>query len=284
MTRKDSSLGAGEAPLGRQVEYPATVDPSVLFPISRADARAPLGIEAAALPFAGSDIWNAWEFSWLDAHGRPCVAVVELRVPCDSPNLVESKSLKLYLGGYAMIRFDDAQDVRARIADDVSAGVGAPIEVSLLEPAQFERLRVRDLAGESLDDQRIEITGYAEPDPNCLCTRAGARPVEEALVTDLFRSRCPVTGQPDWASVQVRHRGIPVDRAGLLRYLVSYREHAAFHEACVERMFLDIQQRCRPLGLLVHARFLRRGGIDINPWRATPDFAVTLANVRTTRQ
>lgn len=271
-------------PLGRETPFPATVDPSVLFPIARADARAPLGIETGALPFAGSDIWNAWEFSWLDARGKPRVAVVELRVPCDSPNLVESKSLKLYLGGYAMTRFDDAQDVRARIADDVSASVGAPIEVSLREPTEFERVRVRDLAGESLDDQRIEITAYAGPDPEPLCTRDGARPVEEALVTDLFRSRCPVTGQPDWASVQVRYRGMSVDRAGLLRYLVSYREHAAFHEACVERMFLDIQQRCRPLGLLVHARFLRRGGIDINPWRATPDFASNIANVRTTRQ
>jgi 7-cyano-7-deazaguanine reductase len=284
MAHKDPSLGAGETPLGRQVEYPASVDPSVLFPISRADARGPLGIQAAALPFAGSDIWNAWEFSWLDARGKPCIAVTELRVPCDSPNLVESKSLKLYLGGYAMIRFDDAQDVRVRIADEVSASVGAPVEVSLREPAEFERLRVRDLAGESLDGQRIETTEYAEPDPQHLCTRDGARPVEEALVTDLFRSRCPVTGQPDWASVQVRYRGIPFDRPGMLRYLISYREHAAFHEACVERMFLEIQQRCRPLGLLVHARFLRRGGIDINPWRATPDFAATLANVRTTRQ
>jgi len=271
-------------PLGRGTPFPATVDPSVLFPISRADARTPLGIDAAALPFAGSDIWNAWEFSWLDALGKPCVAVVELRVPCGSPNLVESKSLKLYLGGYAMTRFDDARDVRTRIADDVSAGVGMPVGVSLREPMEFERLRVRDLAGESLDDQRIEITEYAKPDPEHLCTRDGARPVEEALVTDLFRSRCPVTGQPDWANVQVRYRGIPVDRAGMLRYLVSYREHAAFHEACVERMFLDIQQRCRPLALLVHARFLRRGGIDINPWRATPDFAATLANLRTTRQ
>ena len=271
-------------PLGRETPFPATVDPSILFPISRADARAPLGIETGALPFAGADIWNAWEFSWLESHGKPCVAVVELRVPCDSPNLVESKSLKLYLGGYAMVRFDDAQDVRARIADDVSASVGDPVEVWLREPAEFERLHVRDLAGESLDDQRMEITEYTGPDPENLCTRHGARPVEEALVTDLFRSRCPVTGQPDWASVQIRYRGIPVDRAGLLRYLVSYREHAAFHEACVERMFLDIRHRCRPLGLLVHARFLRRGGIDINPWRATPEFAATLANVRTTRQ
>jgi 7-cyano-7-deazaguanine reductase len=277
-------MATHDNPLGRDVPYPATIDPSVLFPVARVDARAPLGIDAAALPFTGGDIWNAWEFSWLDARGKPCVAVVELRVPCDSPNLVESKSLKLYLGSYAMTRFDDPQDARERIADDVSARAGAPVEVSLRQPQEFDRLRVRDLAGESLDDQRIEITEYARPEPEHLATRAGARPVEEALVTRLFRSQCPVTGQPDWASVQVRYRGIPVDRAGLLRYLVSYREHAAFHEACVERMFLDIQQRCRPLALLVYARFLRRGGIDINPWRATPDFAATLANVRTTRQ
>lgn len=281
---QESSLGAGEVPLGRQVEYSATIDPSILFPVAREDARTPLGIDTEALPFTGDDIWNAWEFSWLDAHGKPRVAVAELRVPCDSPNLVESKSLKLYLGGYAMTRFDDAQDARVRIAEDVSARAGAPVEVSLLEPPEFERLGVRDLAGESLDEQRIEITEYSQPDPARLCTRAGARPVEEALVTNLFRSRCPVTGQPDWASVQVRYRGIPLDRAGLLRYLVSYREHAAFHEACVERMFLDIQQRCRPLALLVYGRFLRRGGIDINPWRSTPDFAAALPNLRTTRQ
>ncbi len=282
MNRKDPTSPA--APLGRPVEYPETVDPSVLFPIARAEARHPLGIDAGALPFTGADLWNAWEFSWLDERGKPCIAVVELRISCDSPTLVESKSLKLYLGGFAMTRFDEPQAVRDRIAVDVSACTGALVEVSLREPPEFERLRVRDLAGESLDDQQIEITEYAQPAPVHLGTRAGARPVEEALVTHLFRSRCPVTGQPDWASVQVRYRGIPIDRAGLLRYLVSYREHAAFHEACVERMFVDVQQRCRPLGLLVHARFLRRGGIDINPWRATPDFAATLANVRTLRQ
>ncbi|MGH8114458.1 MAG: NADPH-dependent 7-cyano-7-deazaguanine reductase QueF [Rhodanobacteraceae bacterium] len=271
-------------PLGRDTRYPATIDPGVLFPIARADARKQLSIAPDALPFTGGDIWNAWEFSWLDARGKPCVAVVELRVPCESPCLVESKSLKLYLGGYAMTRFDDAHDVRARIADDVSAQVGAPVEASLFEPSDFGRVAVADLAGESLDDQQIDIDEYGPPRTAHLCTRAGARAVEEALVTLLFRARCPVTGQPDWASVQVRYRGIPIDRAGLLRYLVSYREHPDFHEACVERVFTDIQQQCRPLALLVCARFLRRGGIDINPWRATPGFAATLANVRTTRQ
>lgn len=282
MTRKDPMSLA--APLGRQVEYPTTVDASVLFPIARTDAREPLGIGADPLPFTGADVWNAWEFSWLDGRGKPCVAVAELRVPCDSPNLVESKSVKLYLGGYAMTRFGHPQEVRGRIVDDVSGKVGAEVEVALLEPSAFDRLAVADLAGESLDDQPIDVSEYGPPHATHLGVRDGARVVEEALVTRLFRSVCPVTGQPDWASVQVRYRGVPIDRAGLLRYLVSYRGHADFHEACVERIFRDIQAQCRPLSLLVYARFLRRGGIDINPWRATPGFATTLANLRDPRQ
>ncbi|MGH8600008.1 MAG: NADPH-dependent 7-cyano-7-deazaguanine reductase QueF, partial [Burkholderiales bacterium] len=209
-------------PLGRKTKFPTTVDSSVLFPIARADARKPLGTDADPLPFTGADIWNAWEFSWLDAYGKPRVAVAELRVPCDSPKLVESKSVKLYLGGYAMTRFDDAQDVRARIADDVSAKVGRPVEAALLEASDFPRLAIADLAGESLDDQQIGIDGYGPPRPDHLRTRTGGRVVEEALVTRLFRSVCPVTGQPDWASVQVRYRGIPIERSGLLRYVVSY--------------------------------------------------------------
>jgi 7-cyano-7-deazaguanine reductase len=271
-------------PLGRKTDYPSAVYPPVLFPIARADARKPLGVAADALPFTGADIWNAWEFSWLDARGMPRVAVLELRVPCDSPNLVESKSVKLYLGGYAMARFDDVHAVRGRIADDISARVGAPVEATLFEAPDFGRLAVADFAGESLDDLQIEIAEYGPPHADHLRARTRARAVEESVVTRLFRSQCPVTGQPDWASVQVRYRGVPIDHAGLLRYLVSYREHADFHEACVERMFTDIQQRCRPAALLVYARFLRRGGIDINPWRATPGFAATLANLRDSRQ
>ncbi len=273
-----------DIPLGRKVDYPATVDPRVLFPVARADVRRAAGIDTDELPFTGADIWNAWELSWLDARGMPRVAVAELRVPCDSPRLVESKSLKLYLGGYAMTRFDDAHDVRVRIADDLSGAAGAPVEVALIEPDRFARLQVADFAGESLDGQRLAITGYGPPDPGHLGSRPRARPVEEALLTRLFRSRCPVTGQPDFASVQIRYRGKPIERAGLLRYLVSFREHAAFHEACVERIFMDIRTRCAPLALLVYARFLRRGGIDINPWRATPGFAATPVNLRDARQ
>ena len=284
MTRKTASRREGGPPLGRETAFPTIVDPKVLFPVARADARKSLGIEGDALPFAGADIWNAWELSWLDARGKPRVAVAELRVQCGSPSLVESKSLKLYLGGYAMTRFDDVRGVRDRIARDVSACVGDEVAVALLEPADFGHLQAADFPGESLDDQSLDIADYGPPNADHLRARPNARPLEEALVTHLFRSKCPVTGQPDWASVQIRYRGTPIDRAGLLRYLVSFREHADFHEACVERMFTDIQQRCMPLELLVYARFLRRGGIDINPWRATPGFAATPVNLRGSRQ
>jgi len=271
-------------PLGRNAEYPTKVDASVLFPVARAAAREPLGIDVASLPFAGADIWNAWELSWLDTRGKPCVAVAELRMPCDSPNIVESKSLKLYLSGYAMARFDDAALVRDCIERDVSRCVGAEVEVALSGPADFGRLQAADFAGEPLDEQALDIVDYTEPRAEHLRVQPQRRLVEKALFSHAFRSRCPVTGQPDSASVQIRYRGMPLDRAGLLRYLVSFREHADFHEACVERMFVDIQRQCAPLQLLVYARFLRRGGIDINPWRATPGFAATLANLRGTRQ
>ncbi|MGH8116884.1 MAG: NADPH-dependent 7-cyano-7-deazaguanine reductase QueF, partial [Rhodanobacteraceae bacterium] len=232
----------------------------------------------------GADVWNAWELSWLDARGKPCVAVAELQVPCVSPNLVESKSLKLYLNGYAMTRFDDAEAVRARIARDVSGCVGAEVGAALHEVSASGPLQVGDLAGELLDDQPLAIDDYDGPRAEHLRVRPDTDVIEEALVTHAFRSRCPVTGQPDWASVQVRYRGAPIDQAGLLRYLVSFRELAGFHEACVEHMFVDIRAHCAPLALMVQGRFLRRGGIDINPWRATPGFAAAPCNQRSARQ
>jgi 7-cyano-7-deazaguanine reductase len=269
-------------PLGRDIEYPSTVEPSVLFPIARTQARDPLGFDAAALPFTGVDTWNAWEFSWLDVRGLPRVAVLRLTVPCISPNIVESKSLKLYLGGYAMTPFTGPQAVRTRVEGDVSACVGAKVAATLLDAHDIERAGIAPLAGESLDDQRIEADGYGPPCPELLVANGAA--IEETLCTRLFRSLCPVTGQPDWASVVLRYRGPSIDHASLLRYLVSYRRHPDFHEACVERIFSDVMARCAPQGLSVYARFLRRGGIDINPWRATPRFAEAPGNPREARQ
>ncbi|MGH8164942.1 MAG: NADPH-dependent 7-cyano-7-deazaguanine reductase QueF [Rhodanobacteraceae bacterium] len=275
---------AGHSPLGRAVAYPDRSDTALLFPIPRAQTRAELDFDDRALTFAGTDIWNAYELSWLDAHGQPRVAVAELRVPAESPNLVESKSLKLYLNGYAHERFGDSTDMRVRIARDLSHAAGAQVEVALIEPRDFATLRIAEPPGESLDGQQLEIVDYGPPQPEHLRAHSSSTTIEESLTTQLFRSNCPVTGQPDWASVQLRYRGAPIDHAGLLRYLVSYRNHAAFHEACVERIFVEVMQRCAPQALSVYARFSRRGGLDINPWRATPGFGASPINTRGARQ
>ncbi|MDQ2972347.1 MAG: NADPH-dependent 7-cyano-7-deazaguanine reductase QueF [Rhodanobacteraceae bacterium] len=275
---------ADPPPLGRAVAYPDRSDPRLLFPIPRAQARAQIGLDDRALPFVGTDIWNAYELSWLDARGQPRVAIAELRVPVDSPHLVESKSLKLYLNGYAHERFDDSTNVQACIVRDLSAIADAQVEVALIEPRDFVTQLTAELPGVSLDDLQLEIVDYGPPQPGYLQSQSSASPVEEVLVCQIFRSNCPVTGQPDWASVQLRYRGAPIDHAGLLRYLVSYRNHADLHEACVERIFVEVMQRCAPQALSVYARFTRRGGLDINPWRATPGFGAAPSNTRGARQ
>jgi 7-cyano-7-deazaguanine reductase len=269
-------------PLGRHADYPITVDPGVLFPIARATARVAIGVAADALPFTGADIWNAWAFSWLAARELPQVAVLRIAVPCSSPRLVESKSLKLYLGGYAMTSCTGPEAARTRVERDVSACIDAKVVVTLEDAPAVERHGIATLAGKSLDDQRIEADAYGPPCPDLLQTSGYV--IEETLSTRLFRSLCPVTGQPDWANMVVHYRGPAIDHAGLLRYFVSYRTHPDFHEACVERIFTDIAMRCAPEGLSVYARFLRRGGIDINPWRATPRFAPAPGNPREVRQ
>lgn len=282
----EARMQADSNPLGQRSEYPAQVNAAILCPVERAAARGALGVAANALPFVGSDIWNAWELSWLDTRGQPCIAVAELRVPCTSPRLVESKSLKLYLNGYAMTRFGTSQEIQTRVATDVSHCVGATITLQLHQVSALATLGGQALAGQSLDTQKLtfEVGSYAAPRPDVLAVDRDAQEVDETLVTERFRSLCPITGQPDWAAIQIRYRGAPVNRAGLLRYLVSFREHGDFHEACVERIFMDIRAHCHPRELMVHARFLRRGGIDINPWRATAGFGLEPENSRTLRQ
>ncbi len=268
------------SPLGRTVDYPREYDPTLLHPIPRAAARAELGI-GVALPFFGEDVWNAYELSWLNARGRPEVAIAEFRVPADSPNLIESKSWKLYLNSFARGRVGDADALRATLTEDLSRAAGAQVRVSLLAPAPFAAQRIEELDGEPIDDLDIEIDHYGPPRPEFLAADADDA-VEEALVSHLLKSNCPVTGQPDWASVRVAYAGPRIRRDGLLRYLVSYREHAGFHEACVERIFVDLMHRCAPARLSVYARYTRRGGLDINPFRAT--HAQTPPNPRGARQ
>ena len=260
-----------QSSLGREVAYPTGYDPSLLFPIPRAGARAELGLAAgAALPFIGHDRWHAYELGWLDARGKPQVAAATVQVPADSPNLVESKSFKLYLKSLNSVRLDSHEAMRARIAADLSQAAAAPVAVAFgLPPLDGAGTGAGEATSQSLDAIDADFDHYGPPDAGLLQADAGAE-VAEYLYSDLLKSNCPVTGQPDWASVHLRYRGPRIDRTGLLRYLVGFREHAGFHEQCVEQIFLDLLQRCRPAQLSVEARYTRRGGLDINPWRATP--------------
>jgi 7-cyano-7-deazaguanine reductase len=270
------------SPLGKATDYPDRYDASLLFAVSRAPQRAALGIEGN-LPFSGWDVWNAYEITWLDLQGRPRLAIGEFRVRAESPAMVESKSLKLYLGSFAQEPLASGAALGERIATDLSRVCGDEIAVALTPGANFEAMepsRVVPTGIESIDETDVTIDA-SHPDPALLAHAEAS--IDESLYSSLFRSTCPVTGQPDYADVFIRYRGQRIDRAGLLRYLVSYRRHAAFHEACVERIFVDIAKRCRPERLSVYARFMRRGGIDINPFRSNFE-AAPPANIRTPRQ
>lgn len=276
------------SPLGQAVAYADQYDRALLFPIARAAQRAELGMGSAP-PFFGADLWTAYELSWLNPRGKPQVALAHLTVPCETPHILESKSLKLYLGSFSQTRFADAAEVQARLRADLSAalwrGADAPgsIGVKLLLPEQFDQQAVHELDGLNLDRLDVECTHY-QPAPELLAVQPDAPPVhDEVLTSRLLKSNCPVTGQPDWGSVQIRYSGAPIVQEGLLRYLVSFRQHNGFHEHCVERIFMDIWTRCRPTQLTVYARYTRRGGLDINPWR-TSHPQVPPPNVRTARQ
>lgn len=269
--------------LGRTTPAPGSYDASLLFPIARALGRTTLGlVDADELPFVGVDLWNTYELSWLDLRGKPQVALAEIRVPANSPRLIESKSLKLYLNGFAQERIGGADALRALLANDLGSACAAPVSVTLIAPTSPEAFPIRALPGELIDSVPLAIDYYGPPEPDLL--KADAEDlVEETLVSHLFRSNCPVTGQPDWASVQVAYAGPRIDRAALLRYFVSFRTHSDFHETCVERMFLDLRARCAPERLAVYARYTRRGGLDINPFRASPGTPLP-DNLRLSRQ
>lgn len=266
------------SPLGKETRYINQYDPSLLYPIPRQPARESLGLVASSLPFKGVDIWNAYEVSWLNARGKPLVRLAEFRVPADSLNIIESKSFKLYLNSFNLTRFATEAEVVARLQQDLSQAAGAEVTVRLYSVGLG--LSPQPLMGECLDDLDIEVEHYT-PAPELLLTDSRQQ-VEETLVSHLLKSNCPVTGQPDWASVQIHYRGSKIDRAGLLAYLISYREKGDFHEACVEQIFSDLQQSCAPELLSVYARYVRRGGLDINPFRSTELLQPT--NLRQLRQ
>lgn len=257
-----------DSPLGHDVVYPTRYDPSLLFGIDRAINRAALTVPEH---WHGADIWNGYELSWLNPKGKPVVAVARFSIPWNSPRIIESKSFKLYLNSFNDEVMDNAEALRQRMTQDLSAVAGAPIHVTLLPLDALQDQCIGTLEGHNIDQLDIDIRDYT-PQSDLLRCLPDATTVTESLVSDLLKSNCPVTGQPDWGSVQVRYTGPQIDPASLLRYIVSLRRHTEFHEHCVERLYSDIMALCRPERLLVYARYTRRGGLDINPWRSShPD-------------
>jgi 7-cyano-7-deazaguanine reductase len=270
------------SPLGKPTAYQNEYTPSLLFSIPRQPKREEIGI-AGTLPFFGVDIWNAYELSWLNLRGKPQVAIATFTVPADSPNIVESKSFKLYLNSFNQTRLNNPEDLIERLRTDLSAGFGAPVQVKLTMPESFSSLQMEELEGLLLDRLDIEVTQYT-PNPSLLRANHDEAMVEETLLSHLLKSNCLVTGQPDWASVQIRYVGPQIDQEGLLQYLIGFRNHNEFHEQCVERIFMDILRQCRPQKLSIYARYTRRGGLDINPWRTNFTTGQRPSNLRNARQ
>ncbi|MCO3627837.1 NADPH-dependent 7-cyano-7-deazaguanine reductase QueF [Pseudomonas aeruginosa] len=263
---------AEHSPLGKTSEYVSSYTPSLLFPISRTAKWAELGLSAETLTYRGVDIWNCYELSWLTPAGKPVVAIGEFSIPADSPNIIESKSFKLYLNSLNQSAFDSREALRAGLQKDLSAAAGAPVGVRLRSLDEVAEEGIGRLPGRCIDELDIAVDGYEQPRPELLRCDAG-RIVEEQLYSHLLKSNCPVTGQPDWGTLVVDYRGPALDPASLLAYLVSFRQHQDFHEQCVERIFLDLQRLLQPQALSVYARYVRRGGLDINPYRSLAEVA-----------
>ncbi|MBX9754527.1 MAG: NADPH-dependent 7-cyano-7-deazaguanine reductase QueF [Pseudomonadaceae bacterium] len=272
---------AEHSPLGKASEYVATYTPALLFPIPRAAKWAELGLTAQTLPYQGIDLWNCYELSWLTPSGKPVVAIAEFAIPADSPNIIESKSFKLYLNSLNQSVFATRDDLAAVLQRDLSGAAGAPVAVQLRSLAEVEVEGIARLPGVCIDELEVLIEDYSQPQPELLRCEPG-RVISESLHSHLLRSNCPVTGQPDWGTVVVEYEGAALDHGSFLRYLVSFRQHADFHEQCVERIFLDLQRLLKPQALTVYARYLRRGGLDINPYRSMS--AVQADNRRLVRQ
>jgi 7-cyano-7-deazaguanine reductase len=276
-----------DSQLGKVASYADQYDAGLLYPLPRATQRLQIGITGTPV-FVGADAWTAYELSWLNLRGKPQVALGRLVVPCESSHLVESKSLKLYFNSFNNSRFESLAQVRDIMQQDLSKAVwqGGPVQsgvgVQLFTPDQFGREKVQELEGVDLDRLDLDCTEF-QPAPHLLHAAQDEQPVTETLTSHLLKSNCLVTGQPDWGSVAIHYSGPQIDQAGLLQYLVSFRNHNEFHEHCVERIFMDIWARCKPSKLHVHARYTRRGGVDINPWRSSHPQALP-AQVRNARQ
>lgn len=254
------------SPLGQRSIYIDNYDDTLLFPISRQPKREAIAIRQP-LPFKGYDIWTAFELSWLNEKCKPVVAVADIIIPCDSPNIIESKSFKLYLNSFNNTRFSSPELVREIIQRDLSKVAGLAVEVLIYSPQEFANSPIGQFEGFYLDELDI---GCSEYKVNAELLQTSQVYVNNySVYSHLLKSNCPVTGQPDWGSVLINYSGPQIDANRLLQYLVSFRNHNEFHEQCVERIFMDIRSRCQPEELTVYARYTRRGGLDINPIRST---------------
>ncbi|EMK6670053.1 NADPH-dependent 7-cyano-7-deazaguanine reductase QueF [Vibrio fluvialis] len=267
--------------LGKKTEYANQYDPSLLQPVPRSLNRNDLNL-GNELPFLGCDIWTLYELSWLNDKGLPQVAIGEVAIPATSANLIESKSFKLYLNSFNQTRFADWAEVQACLQKDLSACAGESVQVEVKSLAAYTAQPIVTMQGECIDDQDIEISSY-DFDDTLLTEASSDEIVEETLHSHLLKSNCLITNQPDWGSVEIAYRGPKIDREALLRYIVSFREHNEFHEQCVERIFTDISRYCHPEHLTVLARYTRRGGLDINPFRSSHQ-AAPANNQRMARQ
>jgi 7-cyano-7-deazaguanine reductase len=263
-----------ENPLGKQTAYPQQYDPGLLFPVSRRSNRLKLGI-IDGLPFSGFDHWRAYELSWLNANGSPVVAVADILVPCDSPFLIESKSMKLYFNSLNQSKFESDDEVVACITNDLSLAAGKTVDFELYRLDSAVSAHTIDLKSAKLLDSIIINEPVFSPDASLLVCNKSAN-VSESFVSHLFRSNCPITAQPDWGSILIDYEGPEIDRESLLRYIISYRQHEGFHEHCVEQIFHDLLKNCATTRLTVSINFLRRGGLEINPLRSL-DRAIPMA-------
>lgn len=264
-----------QIPLGQHSPYETQYNPKLLFPILRQKNRDALNINPKNLPFYGMDVWHGYEISWLNSKGKPQNAIARFTIPCDSPNLIESKSFKLYLNSFNGTRFESWEKVDETLQHDLSECAGKPVQVEIFTIDSFMGEFYHQLEGENLDDLDLEISEY-EVNPRLLSV--DKKIVSEKLYSNLLKSNCLVTGQPDWGSILIEYQGPQIHRENLLKYLISYRDHQEFHEQCVERIFTDILKHCRPQELTITACYTRRGGLDINPVRSTnPNIAYDLS-------
>lgn len=273
---------ADTSELGKQSDYGSSYNPSRLYPIPRSGKRQEIGIDPNNLPFFGFDCWNHYEVSWLNNKGKPLVAIAEITYDCNSPKIIESKSLKLYFNSLNNTKFNNITELEAIIQKDLEERVEADVIVTIHVLEKLTDITLQtSFPGESLDELDIECSVY-QVDPSFLSVHDEL--VEETLYSDLLKSNCLVTHQPDWGSIQIAYRGKKINREGLLKYLISYRNHNEFHEQCIERIFIDIMRYCNPTSLTVYGRYTRRGGLDINPYRTTEKSLFDGRNHRLIRQ